>query len=248
MIIGKNALSVLEPIGINSFMHTKLSLIGLFALSIMTTSVYANQLDPYESFNRPIDEFNAGFDKHAFKPVAEGYVAITPDPARQAVHNFISNLFEPETIVNDLLQGKFTQAVQDTARFIFNSTFGLFGLIDIATPMGLPYNNEDFGQTLAVWGWKDSDYVALPFLGPSTVRDTSVKPIEILYLTSYGWPVTVLKLVDIRSNLLPLDPMVNSASDRYIFIRDSYLQQRQFRINDGVSDNKQKLNSFDFSD
>ncbi|OZA16678.1 MAG: hypothetical protein B7X85_06195, partial [Thiotrichales bacterium 17-46-47] len=172
MIIGKNALSVLEPIGINSFMHTKLSLIGLFALSIMTTSVYANQIDPYESFNRPIDEFNAGFDKHAFKPVAEGYVAITPDPARQAVHNFISNLFEPETIVNDLLQGKFTQAVQDTARFIFNSTFGLFGLIDIATPMGLPYNNEDFGQTLAVWGWKDSDYVALPFLGPSTVRDT----------------------------------------------------------------------------
>lgn len=229
-------------------MLTKLSLIGLFSLSLVTTSVTANQSDSYESFNRPIDEFNAGFDKYAFKPVAEGYVAITPDPARQAVHNFINNLFEPETIVNDLLQGKFTQAVQDTARFIFNSTFGLFGLIDIATPMGLPYHNEDLGQTLAVWGWKNSDYLALPFLGPSTIRDTSVKPIEILYLTSYGWPVTVLKLVDIRSNLLPLDPMVNSASDRYIFIRDSYLQQRQFRINDGVSDNKQKLNNFDFSD
>lgn len=229
-------------------MYIKSTLIGLLSWSILSTPVYANQTDPYESFNRPIDEFNAGFDKHAFKPVAEGYVAITPDPARQAVHNFISNLFEPETIVNDLLQGKFSQAVQDTARFIFNSTFGLFGLIDIATPMGLPYHNEDLGQTLAVWGWKDSDYLALPFLGPSTVRDTSVKPVEILYLTSYGWPVTVLKLVDIRSNLLPLDPMLDSASDRYIFIRDSYLQQRQYRINDGVSDNKQKLNNFDFSD
>ncbi|MBD3767343.1 MAG: VacJ family lipoprotein [Gammaproteobacteria bacterium] len=229
-------------------MYIKSTLIGLLSWSILATPVYANQTDPYESFNRPIDEFNAGFDKHAFKPVAEGYVAITPDPARQAVHNFISNLFEPETIVNDLLQGKFSQAVQDTARFIFNSSFGLFGLIDIATPMGLAYHNEDLGQTLAVWGWKDSDYLALPFLGPSTVRDTSVKPIEILYLTSYGWPVNVLKLVDVRSNLLPLDPMLDSASDRYIFIRDSYLQQRQYRINDGVSDNKQKLNSFDFSD
>lgn len=229
-------------------MRTKLSLIGLFTLSLLATSVYANEADPYESFNRLIDEFNAGFDKHAFKPVAEGYVAVTPDPARQAIHNFISNLFEPETIVNDLLQGKFSQAVQDSARFIFNSTFGLFGLIDIATPMGLPYHNEDLGQTLAVWGWKDSDYIALPFLGPSTVRDTSVKPFEILYLTSYGWPITALKLVDTRSNLLPLDPMVDSASDRYIFIRDSYLQQRQYRINDGVSDNKQKLNNFDFSD
>jgi phospholipid-binding lipoprotein MlaA len=114
--------------------------------------------------------------------------------------------------------------------------------------MGLPYHNEDFGQTLAVWGWKDSDYVTLPFLGPSTVRDTSVRPLEILYTFSYGWSVTVLKLVDIRSNLLPLDPMIDSASDRYVFIRDSYLQQRQYRINDGVSNNKQKLNEFDFSD
>jgi phospholipid-binding lipoprotein MlaA len=215
---------------------------------LIVTSVKANDQDTYQSFNRPVDEFNRGFDRNIFKPVAEGYVAVTPDPARQAAHNFISNLFEPETILNDLLQGKFSQAVQDTARFIFNSTFGLFGLIDIATPMGLPYHNEDLGQTLAVWGWKDSDYLALPFLGPSTLRDASVKPIEILYLTSYGWPVTLLKLVDIRSNLLPLDPMIDTASDPYVFVRDSYLQQRQFRINDGVSNNKQKLNEFDFSD
>jgi phospholipid-binding lipoprotein MlaA len=229
-------------------MLTKLGFIGLLTLSLLTTQVYANETDPYESFNRSIDEFNSGLDKHAVKPVAEGYVAITPDPARQAAHNFISNLFETETILNDLLQGKWTQAVQDSARFIFNTTFGLFGLIDIATPMGLPYHNEDFGQTLAIWGWKESDYVALPLLGPSTVRDTTVKPLEILYTFSYGFPITVMKLIDVRSSLLPLDPMVDSASDRYIFIRDSYLQQRQYRINDGVSDNKQKLDKFDFSD
>lgn len=222
--------------------------ITLLLTLCIATSSYASTVDPYESNNRSIEVFNAEFDKQAFKPVAENYVLVTPDPARHAIHNVISNLFEPETIINDLLQGKFSQAVQDSARFIFNSTFGLFGLIDIATPMGLTYHNEDLGQTFAVWGWKESDYLVLPFLGPSTLRDTSVKPIEIVYLTSYGWPITLLKLVDIRSNLLPLDPMIDSASDRYVFIRDGYLQQRQYRINDGVSDNKQKLNGFDFSD
>lgn len=229
-------------------MLTKLSLVSLLGLSLATTTIYANEIDPYESFNRPVDAFNTSFDKYAFKPVTEAYVAITPDPAQQAVHNFVGNLFEPETILSDLLQGKFSQAVQDTARFIFNSTFGLFGLIDVATPMGLPKNNEDLGQTFAVWGWKESDYLALPFLGPSTVRDASTKPIEILYLTGYGLPITALKLLDMRASLLPLEPMIESAPDRYSFIRDSYLQQRQYSINDGVSDNKQKLNNFDFSD
>lgn len=229
-------------------MLKKISLISLVSIFLMSSGVYANEKDPYESYNRPIDEFNTGIDRYAFKPAAEGYVYVTPDVGRQAVHNFVNNLFEPETILSDLLQGKFSQAVQDTARFIFNTTFGLFGLIDIATPMGLPSHNEDLGQTLAVWGWKDSDYLTLPFLGPSTVRDASTKPIEILYLTGYGLPITALKLLDMRTNLLPLDPMIDSASDRYIFIRDSYLQQRQYRINDGVSDNKQKLNDFDFSE
>lgn len=229
-------------------MLKNISLISLVSIVLISSGVYANEKDPYEPYNRPVDEFNAGIDRYALKPVAEGYVSVTPDIGRQAVHNFVTNLFEPETILSDLLQGKFAQAVQDTARFIFNSTFGLFGLIDIATPMGLPNHNEDLGQTLAVWGWKDSDYVTLPLLGPSTVRDASTKPIEILYLTGYGLPITALKLLDMRSNLLPLDPMIDSASDRYVFIRDSYLQQRQYRINDGVSDNKQKLNDFDFSE
>jgi phospholipid-binding lipoprotein MlaA len=229
-------------------MLTKLSFIGLLTLSLTTSSLYASEMDPYESFNRPVDAFNTDFDQYAFKPAAKGYVAITPDTAQQAVHNFVGNLFEPETILSDLLQGKFSQAVQDTARLIFNSTFGLFGLIDIATPMGLPKNNEDLGQTFAVWGWKESNYLAIPFLGPSTVRDASTKPIEILYLTGYGLPITALKLLDMRASLLPLEPMIESAPDRYTFIRDSYLQQRQFRINDGVSNNKQKLEKFDFSD
>lgn len=227
-----------------------LSLTSLVCCTLMVgcANANANEKDPYEPFNRSIDGFNTTLDQYAVKPVTEGYVAVTPDVARQAIHNFSTNLFEPETILSDLLQGKFAQAVQDTARFIFNTTFGLFGLIDIATPMGLPKHHEDLGQTFAVWGWTDSDYLALPFLGPSTVRDASTKPIEFIYLTGYGLPITALKLLDMRASILPLEPMIESAPDRYIFVRDSYLQQRQYRINDGVSDNKQKLNDFDFSE
>lgn len=214
---------------------------------LLASNTWADH-DPYESFNRPIDQFNGHFDQAIYKPIAQGYTTITPNPAQQAVHNFVDNIFEPETIINDLLQGKMTALIQDSARFIFNSTFGLFGLIDIATPMGLPRRHEDLGQTLAVWGWKESDYLTLPFLGPSTVRDVGVKPIEFIYLAGYGLPITLLKLLDIRATLLPLDPMLEAASDRYLFIRNSYLQQRNYLINDGVTNNQKKLNEFDFSD
>lgn len=216
--------------------------------SMLTTQVYAESIDPYESVNRPISEFNHSIDSAVTKPIAETYVDITPNPVQIAAHNFVSNIFEPETILNDLLQGNLTYAIQDTARFIFNSTFGLFGLIDIATPMGLPKRQEDLGQTFAVWGWAESNYVELPLLGPSTVRDTTAKPIQFVYLLSYGWPVTLLKFLDARASLLPLEPMIDASSDRYVFLRDSYLQNRQFLINNGMNNNISKFDDFDFSD
>lgn len=225
-----------------------LTFAALLSTSIITYSVYADNIDPYESTNRSISEFNHSFDAIIPKPIAETYVEVTPNPIQIAAHNFVGNIFEPETILNDLLQGKLTYAVQDTARFLFNTTFGLFGLIDIATPMGLPKRNEDLGQTFAVWGWGTSSYVELPLLGPSTVRDTTAKPIQFLYLLSYGWPVTLLKFLDVRASVLPLEPMIDASSDRYLFLRDSYLQHRQFLINDGMSSNNNKFDDFDFSD
>lgn len=215
-------------------------------LTVSMPSILLAQ-DTYEAFNRDVENFNASVDQTVIKPTTEGYIAVTPDPVRRAVSNAVSNLLEPVSILNDVLQGKVSQGIQDSARFIFNSTFGLFGLIDIATPMGLPAHNEDFGQTFAVWGWKNSDYLNLPLLGPSTMRDALGRPID-LFLTSYGIPFTILRVLSVRENLLPLDPMLESASDRYIFIRNGYLQKRDYEINDGVSQNSTKLNQFDFSD
>lgn len=203
--------------------------------------------DEYEDFNRDVEHFNTSIDRNIIRPTTEGYVAITADPIRSTVRNFVNNLEEPITIVNDLLQGKVEQSIQDSARFIFNCTFGLVGLIDIATPMGLERHNEDFGQTFATWGWVDSNYLNLPLLGPSTVRDTSGKPLSML-MTYYNIPLTVMRVLSTRESLMPVDPMIDTASDRYLFIRDAYLQQRRYLISDGQSESKEKFKSFDFSD
>lgn len=215
-------------------------------LSFILCSTHASD-DPYQSFNRDVESFNSSIDRHALKPATESYVKVTPDPARQAISNVVNNLIEPLTITNDLLQGKFSQGVQDTARFIFNSTFGLFGLIDIATPMGLVKHDEDFGQTLATWGWQDSRYLNLPLLGPSTIRDATVKPLDLI-MTNYGLPFAVVRILRTRESLLPTDPLLEQAPDRYLFVRDSYLQQRQYEITDGKNNKNKKLKDFDFSE
>jgi phospholipid-binding lipoprotein MlaA len=205
--------------------------------------------DHLESYNRGVESVNAGVDRAVLKPVTKGYMAVIPDPVRIAGRNVVNNLQEPVTIVNDVLQGKVTQGVQDTARFIFNSTFGILGLIDIATPMGLQRHEEDFGQTFAVWGWKDSQYINLPLLGPATLRDAIAKPLAWA-MTSFGTGFTAVRVLATRESLMPLDPMVDSAPDRYAFVRDSYLQQRGFMIRDGKQASVQEnpLKGFDFSD
>lgn len=222
-------------------------LVLVFGLYFFVSSVHAEINDPYQSYNRSVENINKNVDQYVLKPTTESYVAVVPDPARIAVSNVVNNLLEPITVINDILQGKITQGIQDTARFIFNSTFGLFGLIDISTPMGLPMHDEDFGQTFAVWGWSESDYFNLPLLGPATVRDATAKPISLI-LTNYGIPFTVLRVLSLREKLMPLDPLLETASDRYLFIRDGYLQQRNYQINDGKSSTTNKFKEFDFSD
>lgn len=223
----------------------KTSAIVLLSGSLAVLAVGAE--DPYQSFNRDVEYFNASIDQHLLKPVTESYINITPDPVRSAVSNVVDNLSEPVTIINDILQGKITQAAQDTARFIFNSTFGLFGLIDVATPMGLVRHDEDFGQTFATWGWIDSDYLNLPLLGPATVRDASAKPISMM-LTNYGLTFQLARVLTLRESLMPVDPLIEKAPDRYVFVRDAYLQKREFDIHDGQLQTKNKLKEFDFSD
>ncbi|HSJ48560.1 MAG TPA: VacJ family lipoprotein, partial [Gammaproteobacteria bacterium] len=134
--------------------------------------------DPLEPINRAIYQFNDKVDEFVLKPVAEGYQRVTPKPVQKGVHNFFQNLEEPIVIVNGALQGKPRQAASDSARFFFNTTFGVVGLFDVATSMGHPKHREDFGQTLGVWGFGEGWYLVLPLMGPSTVRDTSGRLVD----------------------------------------------------------------------
>ena len=197
--------------------------------------------DPFESYNRAMFSFNDGLDTHLLRPIAEGYDAVMPSPVKTGVSNFFSNIGDIFVILNDLLQFKFVQAIEDTSRFFFNSTIGLYGLIDVATPMGLPKNNEDFGQTLATWGVGSGPYIVLPFYGPRTLRHTGSLILETAYApineiedqdTYYG--TFALETIDTRYNLLDESRIVDQAAlDKYSFVRDAYLQHRKNLIYDG---------------
>lgn len=195
--------------------------------------------DPWEGFNRGVFAFNDTVDGAVLKPLAKGYKAVTPDVVETGVSNVFSNLGEVGNIVNGVLQFKLGQASNDTGRFLVNSTFGLAGLFDVAKHMGLEKSSgEDFGQTLAAWGVNSGPYVVLPFLGPTTLRDGVGLPVDS-YLnpishvdhvptrnTAYG-----TELLDTRVSLLAAESAISG--DRYSFIRDAYLQRREYLINDG---------------
>ena len=199
--------------------------------------------DPYENYNRAMFEFNRKLDENVLKPVATGYVNVVPSFVRTAVGNFFANIGDVWTAVNNYLQGKPKDGTTDVTRVIFNSTIGIAGLIDVATPMGLPKHDEDFGQTLGVWGAKSGPYVVLPFFGSSTLRDTMAKPVDW-----YGDPLTAsndvpvraknsgraLRIVDDRAALLETSNLLEGAAlDPYQFFRDAYLQRRESRVRDG---------------
>ncbi len=218
---------------------------GLMSLLLVagcaTTPPYKEPSDPLEPVNRVVYRFNDVVDRAVFKPVAKTYNKYTPTPVQTGVGNFFSNLGEPVVIVNDVLQGKLPQSASDTARLVFNSTFGVLGLIDVATPMGHPRHDEDFGQTFAVWGAGEGWYLVLPFLGPSTVRDAVGLPLE--YALD---PVArhdevrernslyALHTIDTRARLLGASKVLDTAAlDDYIFIRAAYRQRRWSLIYDG---------------
>lgn len=200
-----------------------------------------DERDPFESYNRAIYTFNDAVDRTVLRPVAETYQENVPQPVQTGVSNFFSNLDDAWVFVNDLLQFKFEQAISDLSRLIWNSTVGLFGLIDVATPMGLPKHNEDFGQTLATWGVGDGPYIVLPFLGPSTLRDTgglvadfSYDPLIDIEDNETYWSLLALRVIDKRAELLSASRVMEQAAiDPYVFMRDAYLQHRRNLIYDG---------------
>ena len=217
-----------------------LSALAAIALTSGCASTRANNpADPLESFNRGVYQFNDAVDKAVTKPVAQGYNAVMPVPGKVLVSNFFSNLDDVIITVNDLLQFKFTQAASDGSRFLFNTTFGVFGLFNVASR--LEKHNEDFGQTLGYWGIGSGPYIVLPILGPSTLRDgaglyVDSRPSKLrrvshmrtrnqLYLT---------KAINRRAQLLDQEKILDEAViDRYEFIRDAYLLRRQSLVYDG---------------
>ena len=197
--------------------------------------------DPWEGLNRPINSFNNGVDKALIKPVAKGYEIIIPRFLRRGVTNFSRNLREPLNAINNLLQGKGGAATTDFGRFIANSTFGVLGIFDVATAAGLDAaNNEDFGQTFAVWGVPDGPYVIVPLLGPRTLRDAVLIPLNFLAdplfhyrNSSVRGKLYAIRLIDVRQRLFRAEGLLKGSQDRYISIREAYLQHRQYVIYDG---------------
>ncbi len=195
--------------------------------------------DPYESLNRDFYAFNMTLDRYILRPTARGYVRYTPKLVRRGVDNFITNIFYPRTMINSFLQGKFVHAGQDFARFTLNTTVGLLGLFDVATPLGIPEHNEDFGQTLGHWGLGSGAYLMLPILGPSTTRDFSGRVVDLAFQpTSYmdhgpAFVITAVDVINIRAKLLKLDRTLKESFDPYTFLRSGYLQNRRSLVYDG---------------
>tara|TARA_B100000676_G_scaffold70553_1_gene70548 strand:+ start:470 stop:1231 length:762 start_codon:yes stop_codon:yes gene_type:complete len=197
--------------------------------------------DPLQPFNRAMFTFNNAVDRVFFRPLAVGYRAVLPQAVRNGVNNFFNNLRAPTTLLNDVLQGKPKRAQETINRFLVNSTIGLLGFVDIATGLGFPEHQEDYGQTLAVWGVPAGPYIVLPLLGPSTLRD-AVGKVPEFYIADPLWEpddtaVTIarfsVRAVDIRSRLLDLDRVIKMQVDPYLFFRETYLQNRQRAILDG---------------
>lgn len=197
--------------------------------------------DPWERWNRQVYAFNDVVDDAVLKPVATTYQNVVPALARQGVGNFFGNFSDAWSSVNNLLQGKLEGALKDFFRVSTNTFFGLGGVLDIATEMGIDRQSEDFGQTLGRWGFADGPFVVWPLLGPSNLRDSFALPLDfkaspnlVVNDSATRTGLTVLRVVDIRSNLLAATRMLDDiALDPYTFTRDAYLQQRRNSVFDG---------------
>jgi phospholipid-binding lipoprotein MlaA len=221
----------------------------LLVLSACTSVTKSDPNDPWQEWNRSAQTFNDRMDDHIMRSIAESYRWVTPAVVDAAVTNFMNNINDILVAGNDLLQFKPGQFGMDSGRFMINTAFGLAGAVDIATHLGLPKHAEDFDQTLARWGIPSGPYLVVPLLGPSTPRgvlglagDAAANPIN--WITPVAWPYTVnaLRFVDERANLLSASTILDQAAvDRYEFIRNAYLQDRNYKIYDGTPPPDQEM-------
>ena len=208
-----------------------------------STEIY----DPWEKYNRRVHDFNSAVDRSVARPLAKAYVAAIPRPIRAGIGNFFDNLGAPVTLVNSLLQGNPRGAANALGRFLLNSTVGIGGLIDVADKAKMPNRGEDFGQTMATWGWKRSRYIEVPFLGPRTLRDlfglaadTPLRPLGHLENDRARLFLQGVQAVDLRARLLAIEAMGEGAVDEYTLFRDIWLQRRNYQINETSQQRKAK--------
>ena len=222
---------------------------GIFALAVLVLAMAGCatipedqrvESDPWESLNQPLFSLNRGIDKFVTKPLAKGYDKILPGPVHKVVRNFFTNLTTPRSAINNFLQGKPTRGLSEVGRFLFNSTVGIGGLFNVASTAGLEEYREDFGQTAAVWGVPDGPYVMLPLLGPQTLRDALLLPVDIVVDPLYQYEnssvrdkLYVLRLIELRHRLLSADKFLDESKDPYVTLRESYLQNREYEVYDG---------------
>lgn len=247
-------MTMIDPAAIKKLMRLASLVMCLAILSACASRQTLEQgstMDPFEPVNRKIYRFNEVADKYVARPIAVGYQHITPAVLRTGITNFFDNITYPIDILNAALQGKFKQAGLDTSRLIINSTIGVFGFMDPATDVGLVKHNEDFGQTLGVWGVPEGPYLMVPFFGPRTARsgvgslaDAYVNPQFRVFSGSTRTQVYIFWLIHRRSMLIGIDKEVQRAFDRYAFVRDAYLQNRTYLLYDGNPPEER----FDFED
>ena len=223
---------------------------ALVGCASIPSGVEPSPQDPWEPFNRSVFEFNEGLDAYLLKPVVAGYRFVLPEFVREGIYNFFSNYNDIYTAIYNLLQGKPGYAFNDFMRVAVNTTMGLGGLLDLATPGGLEKHKEDWGQTLGVWGVPAGPYVVLPFFGPSNVRDTfgTVADLESDYLfrllpdVALRNSITGLRVVNARNTYYEAGDLLDGAAiDKYSFMRDAYIQRRQYQINEGREDEEPQM-------
>ena len=221
-------------------------LVLLFSIPVFSEEIS----DPFEDLNRDIFIFNEKLDEKLLKPAAIAYRKVTPQFARSGVTNFFNNLEEIDTTINQVLQGEIKYAFNDAGRFVINTTIGLFGLIDVASKMGLERHEEDFGQTLGVWGFDSGPYIMIPFLGPSNPRDLLSRPISSFLSGTFAMEdddvkVTLVGIdaLETRERLLDAETLI--IGDKYIFVKDAYVQSREYEINNGSTKDDEFLDDME---
>ena len=212
-------------------------------------------MDPLEYRNRAIFAFNENLDEAIIEPAADGYAYIIPNFLQKGLNNFFDNINYPITIINQVLQGNIEKSLQDTLRFSVNTSIGIFGFFDPASSMGLPEHDEDFGQTLAVWGVKEGPYLMLPFIGPKTLRSLTGDLTDVLFNpllniddTNLKIKTNLINLLQDRSDLSDLEEELDNSFDPYQYIKDSYIQNRKYKIHNGNTSEDDIEIDIDFDD